>query len=153
MVSRLGTETTELDGYERRGEALVAQSAQVAADVLLVGPVVLGPNVRVHESAAIVGPSAIGSGCRIAPGAVVARSVLWSRCRIGADSTLDRSLLADHAVVTRGTVLYNSFKAGSSRSTPSLHQTVQTSSLRQAWVHRFLSLPASDPNAGTRSNA
>jgi NDP-sugar pyrophosphorylase family protein len=78
------------------GQLLLAHpTAVVGDDALIIGPVVLGPEVRIDSRAIIVGPSAVGSGGTIGPRAVLARSVTWEGCSIREQAVVDQCLLAD----------------------------------------------------------
>jgi NDP-sugar pyrophosphorylase family protein len=82
----------------------------VAADALLVGPVLLGRDVRVMSGATIVGPASLGDGSLVASGAMVSRSSIWSHCVIGQGAVADRCLLADGAVVEPWTAVFGAVK-------------------------------------------
>ncbi len=95
------------EGYARRGEAWVHESAQVASTVRLLGPVLIEPGCAIEGGAAIVGPAVIGSGCTLAGDAVVSRSVLWNDCQVGAGATLDHCVLTDHAIIDADAMVRN----------------------------------------------
>lgn len=80
---------------EHAGESFVHPTAWVEAGASLIGPVVLGPGVRIRSSATIVGPTVIGAGTTVGAGATVSRSIIWNNCTIGEHATVDRSFLAD----------------------------------------------------------
>jgi mannose-1-phosphate guanylyltransferase len=80
----------------------VHPTAQVAADVTIIGPVTIGPRTVIEGNAMLVGPVSVGQQCVIESGAVIARSVLWDRCRVGADAVVDRSILTHHALAHAG---------------------------------------------------
>lgn len=80
-------------------EPVAHPTAWVDKTAILVGPVVLGADVRVHASATIVGPCVIGAGTVVHAGASVARSITWDGCTIGENAFVDQCVLADHASV------------------------------------------------------
>jgi NDP-sugar pyrophosphorylase family protein len=98
--------------YRTVGEALVHGSATVAPTARLLGPVLLGPRVKIDEGATLIGPVSIGEDTTIGPEAVVSRSVVWAGCEVGAGAFVDRSLLADHAVVGPHKTVYSAVKVG-----------------------------------------
>ena len=88
----------------------VAESAWVDPDAKIVGPVMLGPGVRVMAGATIVGPASIGEGTVIEPGAVVARSVIWNHCTVERDAMVDNSIVADKTVIAAGETVANAIR-------------------------------------------
>ena len=92
---------------ERQSTDLIAHpTAWIDPGAMIIGPVVLGPSVKVHSGAAILGPATIGAGTTIGAGAVVCRSVVWNNCVIGENSVVDNSLLTDDARVAPNTSLF-----------------------------------------------
>ena len=69
-------------------------TARISPTALLVGPVLVGPGVEIHDEAVVVGPASIGADSIVARGALVSRSVVWNGCTIGADAQVDRSVLS-----------------------------------------------------------
>lgn len=88
--------------FRRVGGALCHESARVHPDAALIGPVIVGPDAVIGESAAVVGPCAIGAACEVEPRAVVSRSVLWERCRVERSAFVDAAVLACDARVAEG---------------------------------------------------
>jgi NDP-sugar pyrophosphorylase family protein len=84
-------------------ELIAHPTASIDPGAMIIGPVVLGPWVKVLPGAAILGPTSIGAGTMIGAGAVVSRSVVWSNCVIGEGAVVDNSLLTDDARVAPGT--------------------------------------------------
>jgi NDP-sugar pyrophosphorylase family protein len=87
-------------GYLLRATGLVHREAEVAADAVLVGPVIIGPGARVKARAVIIGPASIGCDATVERGAVVSRSAIWRRSRVGEHASTDRCIAVDDAVVT-----------------------------------------------------
>jgi NDP-sugar pyrophosphorylase family protein len=90
-------------------------TAVVADDALIVGPVVLGPGVRVDSRAIIVGPSAVGAGSTIGPRSVLARSIIWERCSIGEHAVVDQSVLAEGVAIAPSARLMRMLKRNEQR--------------------------------------
>jgi NDP-sugar pyrophosphorylase family protein len=61
--------------------------------------VLTGAGVTIDPSARIIGPSCIGSGCSIAAGAVVERSILWNGVRVGAGARIRDAICGARVVV------------------------------------------------------
>lgn len=100
------------EGYELRGEALIHRDASVGPDVLLTGPVMIGPGATILPKAVIVGPTSIGRDATIGVGALVSRSAVWRRARIFANAVVDCSIVADDGVVERDRQVYRSVVTG-----------------------------------------
>ena len=100
-----------LDGYQPRGQGLHHSTASVHPDARLIGPVLLGPSVRIEADAVIVGPTSVGAGSVIQSGALVSRSVLWAQCVVGAHAIVDSSVLADHSHVGAGERVFSAVEA------------------------------------------
>jgi NDP-sugar pyrophosphorylase family protein len=108
--------------------SLHARETFVAADAVLVGPVLLGRNVRVMSGATIVGPTSIGDGSIVRSGALVSRSVVWSHCVVGQEAVADRCLLADGAVIEARTHVLGAVKGGLNRELRDAPATRESSS-------------------------
>jgi mannose-1-phosphate guanylyltransferase len=79
--------------YTFRGQQIAERVwAEDGADIhetaQLVGPIVLGPGVRVGAGARIIGPTVIGARCEIGPNATIEGSVLWEDNVIGEGAIL-----------------------------------------------------------------
>src|SRR5262249_18419226 len=78
----------------------IDESATLAADVRVEGPVRIGAAVRVDEGVSIIGPSVIDDGVRIEAGARLERTICWQRSTIGARAALrDAVVGTEYAVV------------------------------------------------------
>lgn len=112
MISRVVYEHEATDGWNAvcsgGGEVLAHSTAWVDPAARLLGPILLGPGVRVKAGATIVGPASIGADSMIAEGAVVSRSVTWERCLVSENAFLDACVLADDAQVETGADLFGS---------------------------------------------
>lgn len=111
MIARLAAAARNVAG---RCDMLAHPSAWVDPTATILGPVLLGPDVRIHEGALVVGPACIGAGTVIEAGAVVTRSVLWDHCHVGAQAIVDQSVIADYAAVGSGMTVSSAL-----RTTPS----------------------------------
>lgn len=89
-------------GYSKRNQSLIHETARVAADAALIGPVVIGPNCTVEKNVTIIGPTILGASCRIAATAVICASVLWDRCRAEQRSVIDHAVVIDDGYVPNG---------------------------------------------------
>jgi lipopolysaccharide/colanic/teichoic acid biosynthesis glycosyltransferase/ADP-glucose pyrophosphorylase len=98
--SRIGEELA--DGVWVQGEV------DMAPDVLVVGPVVLGPGVQVRSGARLIGPVVVGRGSEIGEGAQIREAVLGEDVRIGPRSRVERSILADGLRVGENAVIRDS---------------------------------------------
>jgi len=78
---------------------VIDASARISPTALLVGPVLVGPGVEIHDDAVIVGPASIGADTIVGRGALISRSVIWNGCTIGAESHIDRSVLSNDVQV------------------------------------------------------
>ena len=102
-------------GYGLHGQALVHRAAIVAADVTLVGPVLVAAGARIESGSVLIGPTSIGCDATVGAGALISRSAVWRRSRIGAGAFLDRSILGDDSIVAAGRQLSRAVVAGESR--------------------------------------
>jgi mannose-1-phosphate guanylyltransferase / phosphomannomutase len=97
---------TVLDGQTKvlipgneRGGVWVGDNAEIASDVQLIAPSVLGRGVKI-KSGATVGPYAvIGDNAIIEEGAVIHRSVLWDNVYVGADTRLSACTVCSHVMI------------------------------------------------------
>jgi len=100
------------------GQASVHGSATVAPTARLLGPILLGPRVRVGEGATLIGPVCIGADTIVARNAVVSRSVVWGGCVVSTGAFVDRSMLADQVVVGPHDAVYSTVKFGAGGGGP-----------------------------------
>lgn len=110
MISRVVCEHEATDGWNAvcsgGREALAHSTAWIDPAAKLLGPVLIGPGVKVKAGATIVGPASIGAESTIAEGAVVSRSVTWERCIVSDNAFLDACVLADDVMVESGADLF-----------------------------------------------
>jgi NDP-sugar pyrophosphorylase family protein len=102
MVDRLVTNGAEVDGYRKSGSCLIHREAEIADDVVFVGPVVVGPGARIRSGAVVVGPSSIGREATLGSHVLVSRSAVWRRSTLGDHAVADRCIVADDHVVAAG---------------------------------------------------
>jgi NDP-sugar pyrophosphorylase family protein len=112
MITRLTFAAASNDSATngRWRELIADASAWVDPDAMILGPVILGPGVRVYGGATIVGPTSIGAGTTIGPSAVVTRSVTWNNCVIGERAIVDRCVVADDGAVAPGSALSSAIR-------------------------------------------
>jgi mannose-1-phosphate guanylyltransferase/phosphomannomutase len=99
---------TVLDGQtkvrmtgQHRGGIWVGDGSEIAPDVQIIPPTMLGRNVKI-KSGAVVGPySVIGDNAIIEYGATVHRSVLWDNIYIGQNSRLNACTICSHVMIQR----------------------------------------------------
>ncbi len=101
-VEQLVLNGSHPEGYLRSGSALIHSDAVVADDAVFVGPVLVGPGVRIHSRAVLVGPTSIGREATIGTGVLVSRSAVWRRCILHDQAIADRCILADDTVIAAG---------------------------------------------------
>ncbi|MDZ7630065.1 MAG: NDP-sugar synthase [Gemmatimonadaceae bacterium] len=102
LVTRSIERPSLLPEYVRNGEGLQHPTAVVDPSARIVGPVVLGPGVRIEADAVLVGPASIGDRSIVSARALVSRSFIWDDCVVGPDALIDSSVLADHSIVLPG---------------------------------------------------
>jgi mannose-1-phosphate guanylyltransferase len=105
--------------YQFRGEQIAERiwlegDADIHPSAQLVGPIVLGPGVRIERGARIIGPTVIGARSAIGANATVEGAVLWEdniveegallrSCAIGRGNRIGaKAHLADGAIVGDG---------------------------------------------------
>jgi mannose-1-phosphate guanylyltransferase len=118
-----------LQHLDHAGDGLRHPTAWVEPGARLVGPVQLGPGVRVHAGATVIGPTSIGADSTVGRNALVARSVAWSRCVVGEWSVVHGCILGDDAVVPPLTRLFNVVRSQQQNPAPS-----RPSRERQPWA-------------------
>jgi NDP-sugar pyrophosphorylase family protein len=106
-VSQWMLERLAGDDSEHADDPLIHSSAWVEPGARLVGPVQLGPRVRVRAGATVVGPTSLGAGSTVGRNALVARSVVWSRCQVGEGSVVHGCVVGNDAVVPPATRLFH----------------------------------------------
>jgi len=119
MISRVVYEHEATDEWNAvcsgGGEVLAHATAWIDPAAKLVGPILLGPGVKVKAGATIVGPASIGAESTIAEGAVLSRSVTWERCVVGENAFLDACVLADDVQVEIGADRFGSVLTAAGR--------------------------------------
>jgi mannose-1-phosphate guanylyltransferase/phosphomannomutase len=64
------------------------------------GPVVIGDNVELEESARILPFTVIGENCSVASGTTISGSIIFSGCKIGKNCMLKKSILSKHVEIS-----------------------------------------------------
>ncbi|MDW8084147.1 MAG: sugar phosphate nucleotidyltransferase [Candidatus Caldarchaeum sp.] len=81
-------------------------------DVVVSGPLYIGPNVSIGRDSVIEGPSMICSGSVVGDGSVVSNSVIMENCYVGKKSLVRRSVICEDSLFVEGLeVLSNGFPA------------------------------------------
>lgn len=75
----------------------IASSAKIEEGVSIVGPVIIGDNVRIFRGADIRGPVYIGAGSLVGQFAQVRHSMISNTCEIGLGSEVNRSYIGQGA--------------------------------------------------------
>jgi lipopolysaccharide/colanic/teichoic acid biosynthesis glycosyltransferase/NDP-sugar pyrophosphorylase family protein len=100
-------------GSARVGEELadgiwVQGQVDMPPDVVVVGPVVLGPGVQVGSGARLIGPLVVGRGTSIGEGVHLRETVVGEDVVIGQRARVERSILADGLHVGDSAVIRDS---------------------------------------------
>ena len=106
LITRAIKRPTFLADYVRVGDGLHHPTAVVHPTARLVGPVLLGPGVRIEAGAVLVGPMSVGAGSVVGAGALVSRALVWDHCTIGEAAIVDASMLSDHSTVAAAERVY-----------------------------------------------
>lgn len=117
-VERIAERGEELAGYCALGDLQAHATARLAVDAVIVGPVLVGPHVKVHSGAMIVGPATIGFGATVGRGAMVSRSAVWRKSVIGDRAVVDRCVVADLAYVEEKAMLVGGVASDRRRARP-----------------------------------
>ncbi len=133
LVETLADRSAQYPGFLPIFDGLRHPSAQVASDVTIVGPVLIGAGARVDAQAVLVGPAVIGNDAVVETHATVSRSVLLNGARVNDWAHVDGSVLLEHAVVgSRATV--EDRVVGTERPTVRRGmRAVAVASFRSAW--------------------
>jgi mannose-1-phosphate guanylyltransferase len=102
--------------YLRMDNALVHPTAWADPAAQLIGPVLLGPGVRVGAGATIVGPTSLGPQTVVGRNALVSRSVSWNDCVIESGAIVDGCVLTDHVTVTADRPLFRTVRVRTGKS-------------------------------------
>jgi lipopolysaccharide/colanic/teichoic acid biosynthesis glycosyltransferase len=86
----------------------VQGDAEVDRGAVLVGPLLLGPKVRIGDGARLIGPLVVGDGGEVGEGVLLRESVAGEACRIGRGARLQRCVVAGGARVDSGARLEES---------------------------------------------
>lgn len=92
----IGKVRYQFSGRQIAERVWVEDGAQIDATARLVGPIVLGPGVRIARGAEIIGPTVIGARCVIEADATIADAVLWE------DNVVEEGAALRACIVGRG---------------------------------------------------
>ncbi len=86
-------------------------AAVLGRDVLIEGPVCIGPRVRLDDGATIVGPAVLDRGVHVESGARLERCILWEGAGVGAHAKLRDTIVGTGYRVRPETILENALVA------------------------------------------
>ncbi len=86
-------------------------TAVVGREVLVEGPVCVGPGVRLDDGVEIVGPAVLDAGVRVDRGARLERCILWEGAMVGAHAKLRDTIVGNGYHVRPETILENALVA------------------------------------------
>jgi mannose-1-phosphate guanylyltransferase len=92
----IGKARYQFRGHQIADRVWAEQEASVHESAQLVGPIVLGPEVRIAAGAQIIGPTVLGARCVVEANATIEGSVLWE------DNVIGESAVLHNCVVGRG---------------------------------------------------
>lgn len=102
--------------YLRLGDALIHPTAWADPSAQLIGPVLIGPGVRIAAGATVVGPTSLGPNTVVGRDALVSRSVCWNDCVIEPGALVDGCVLADHVSVPASRPLFRAVRVRSAEA-------------------------------------
>jgi len=102
-------------GREPRG---VPADAVVGEGVRIDGNVYIGAGVHIGDRVHITGPSVIGDRARIAPGALIERSILWDDVSVGEGARLDGAIIGNSYAIAEGAKINGEIVANAEALTP-----------------------------------
>ncbi|HEY4439505.1 MAG TPA: NDP-sugar synthase [Candidatus Elarobacter sp.] len=83
----------------------IADTADVADDVRIEGPVRICDSARVARGARIVGPSVVGDGAVVGENALLERTIVWTGATIGSEATVRDAIVGENYSVEDGAAL------------------------------------------------
>jgi mannose-1-phosphate guanylyltransferase len=83
-------------GKEIASRVWLEDGADIDPTAQLIGPIVIGPGVKIGRGARIMGPTVIGARCTIGPGVSVEDAVLWE------DNVVEEGAVLRSCVIGRG---------------------------------------------------
>ncbi len=105
-------------GKEIASRVWLEDTADIHPSAQIVGPVVLGPGVRIGRGASIIGPTVIGAHCTIGTDVTIEGSVLWDRNEIEERCVLRSCVLGRgnhigaHTLISDGTIISDGCNLG-----------------------------------------
>ena len=85
----------DVAGNEVGSGIWVDEDTEIAENVLLRAPCIIGKNVKIKPGSVIGSHTLIGNGCSIGNRSKIERSVMWKNCMIGNDVFLEGSLICN----------------------------------------------------------
>ena len=102
LLQRMCADLQVPPGYIRMNGTFRHETANLAADTEIIGPVMLGPGTHVARGATLIGPVVVGRDCVMEKDSLVQRSILWDRCRVEAGARVDHCLLTSETRLEAG---------------------------------------------------
>ena len=94
----LEAESPLIHGLSKDGVSC-AQEVTIHPSTEIVGPTVIGSGCRIDQGAQIKGPVVIGPDCYVGENASIARAVLWGGVNIGAGAILKQCIIGNNTKV------------------------------------------------------
>jgi len=85
----------------------IDESASLARDVRIEGPVRIGPSVQIESGVSIIGPSILDDAVQVQAGARLERSICWRGATIGSQAQLRDTIVGIDYHVERESILDN----------------------------------------------
>lgn len=82
-------------------EKTISQTAEISEKALIVGPVIIGENVRIGDFVKIVGPTFIGDNTVVGDYAMIRESQIGEDCLVGSFSEVARSYIGNNVFLHR----------------------------------------------------
>ena len=109
-----GRVAVTMPGRELRLGVWVGEGSQVADDVVIVPPVLIGDVCRVESGARLIGPLIVGDGCSIGPGAVLEGVIHWNGTETGRGASLAGGIVGRDVYIGEGATVHQGAVLGDS---------------------------------------
>lgn len=117
-----GEVAARIRGSREEGGYFVGERAEVAASAKVFGPVLIGREAKVLESATVKDYSVLGEKVVVGKHSIVSNSIIWKGTQIGENSEIENCIIgfncrveghcklsnatiADHSVIAKGSIL------------------------------------------------
>lgn len=103
LMTQLELDTGEDQRYANSVVGLrVGENVRIADTARIIGPVTIGDNCEIQDGAAIIGPTIICGNTTIGHNSIVRQSIIWPYCQIGDDASIEHSLVTENCTVATG---------------------------------------------------